>query len=47
MAALDRILAHVAGSDGAWVAPRAGIARHVLAASPDAEPLGCGMQADG
>ncbi|MFN5567304.1 MAG: chitin deacetylase, partial [Bradyrhizobium sp.] len=32
--ALDRILAHIAGSGAAWIAPRADIARHWLATVP-------------
>lgn len=36
MGALDRILAHVTGSGAAWVAPRAAIARHWIAAFPEA-----------
>jgi peptidoglycan/xylan/chitin deacetylase (PgdA/CDA1 family) len=38
MAALDRILAHVAGSGDAWIAPRVDIARHFPTHCPDQEP---------
>ncbi len=39
MAALDRILAHVAGSGAAWIASRADIARHFLSSCPDTDPV--------
>jgi hypothetical protein len=33
--ALDRILRHMTGSGRAWIAPRAGIARHWRATFPE------------
>jgi hypothetical protein len=38
--ALDRILRHIANKGGAWIAPRADIARHWLTRFPEEPPPG-------